>query len=133
MKATHEARRSPRRSGSPQSAPAKARVRPVERKGQQSKATKDVDSGALPTAKPARLSDDLVRRMARVERQVATVRREVRASLLAGAAAELRAVNAEQARAGLQRLHASLLEMQKKGIADEGAEAAYGQTAEDVV
>lgn len=59
------------------------------------------------------------------------MRKEVRSGLLASAAAELRAVNAEQTRAGLERLHASLLHLTEKGITGEIVD--YTQTAEDVV
>lgn len=95
--------------------------------------TKGVGLDAPHAGKNSPLPRGLTRWMAKVERQVAAVRKEVRSGLLANGAAELRAVNAEQARAGLARLHAGLLDMNAKGIAGDDIEASYGQTAEDVV
>lgn len=74
-----------------------------------------------------------MRRLATVEKQVAVIQQEVRSGLLGATAAELRAVNAEQARAGLERLQASLLDMKTKGVTGDRFEASYSQTAEDVI
>lgn len=133
MKTTLEVRKRKGPSGADApSANSRSGTGELRRKARRAAATKDRDQHAS-RARNYPPPRELMRRIVKVEKQVAAVREEVRSSLLAGAAAELRAVNAEQARAGLERLHASLLDMKERGITGERAEASYSQTAEDAV